>query len=329
MSTAPRQRSTCTRLACTRLAWNRLAWNRLALLVLLWGVIGLGLAGLPREAAAAAGHVTIESGGARRTAVIVERERLKLGRRPVIVVLHGGSGSGARVRRNLGLEDAIRSHNVTLVYPDAIDGHWGDTKETAQRDIDFLRTLIDQLIGNGTADRRKIFIVGSSTGGMLALRIACDRAGQAYAGVATIIANLPADIAESCQPPKPIPLMVINGTANPIMPYAGGKTTLGDSKIEVVSTDATLAAFAKADGCGDGRTTLALPDKDPRDGTRSYLDKLNGCKAPIELIRIEGGGHTIPGRFSAGTTRGQPVGAHTHDFDAAHVIWDFFRRLGA
>jgi polyhydroxybutyrate depolymerase len=296
---------------------------------LLFCLAALTSVGLSQRAAAAAAHVTIDSGGLRRTAVLVERERLKLGRRPVIVVLHGGSGSGARVRRNLGLEEAIRSRNVTLVYPDAINGHWGETKEAAQRDIDFLRTLIDRLIANGTADRRKIFLVGSSTGGMLALRIACERAGEAYAGVATIIANLPADIAESCQPPKPIPLMVINGTANPIMPYAGGTTKLSDSKVDVVSTDATLAPFAKADGCGDGRTTIALPDRDPKDGTRSYIDKLNGCKTPIELIRVEGGGHTIPGRYTAGTTRGQPVGAHTNDFDAAHLIWDFFRRLGA
>jgi polyhydroxybutyrate depolymerase len=296
---------------------------------LLFCLAGLISVGFSQRAVAAAAHVTLDSGGLRRTAVLVERERLKLGRRAVIVVLHGGSGSGARVRRNLGLEEAIRSRNVTLVYPDAINGHWGETKETAQRDIDFLRTLIDRLIANGTADRRKIFLVGSSTGGMLALRIACERAGEAYAGVATIIANLPADITESCQPPKPIPLMVMNGTANPIVPYAGGTTKLSDSKIDVVSTDATLAPFAKADGCGDGRVTIALPDKDPKDGTRSYIDKLNGCKAPIELIRVEGGGHTIPGRYTAGTTRGQPVGAHTNDFDAAHLIWDFFRRLGA
>ena len=292
-------------------------------------LVALAAAGFSQRAAAAAAHVTIDSAGLRRTAVLVERERLKLGRRPVIVVLHGGSGSGARVRRNLGLEEAIRSRNVTLVYPDAIGGHWGETKETAQRDIDFLRTLIDRLVANGTADRRKIFLVGSSTGGMLALRIACERAGEAYAGVATIIANLPADIAESCQPPKPIPLMVINGTANPIIPYSGGPAKITEGKVEVVSTDATLAPFAKADGCGEGRTTIPLPDRDPKDGTRSYIDKLNGCRAPVELIRVEGGGHTIPGRFTAGTTRGQAVGAHTNDFNAAHVIWDFFRRLGA
>jgi polyhydroxybutyrate depolymerase len=296
---------------------------------LLCCLVGFTIAGFSQHAAAAAAHVTIDSGGLRRTAVLVERERLKLGRRPVIVVLHGGSGSGARVRRNLGLEEAIRSRNVTLVYADAINGHWGETRETAQRDIDFLRTLMDRLIANGTADRRKIFLVGSSTGGMLALRIACERAGEAYAGVAILIANLPADAAESCQPPKPIPLMLINGTANPIIPYAGGPAKLSDAKVDVVSTDATLAPFAKADGCGDGRTTFALPDRDPKDGTRSYMDRLNGCKAPVELIRVEGGGHTIPGRFTAGTTRGQPVGAHTNDFDAAHVIWDFFRRLGA
>jgi polyhydroxybutyrate depolymerase len=292
-------------------------------------VAAVAILGSSEPAAAAAAHVAIESGGLRRTAVLVERERLKLGRRPVIVVLHGGSGSGARVRRNLGLEEAIRSRNVTLVYPDAIGGRWGETKETAQKDIDFLRSLVDRLVANGTADRRKIFLVGSSTGGMLALRIGCERAGEAYAGVATIIANLPADMAETCQPPKPIPLMVINGTANPIVPYAGGATKITEGKLDVVSTDATLAPFAKADGCGDGRTTVALPDKDPKDGTRSYVDRLNGCKAPVELIRVEGGGHTIPGRYTAGTTRGQPVGAHTNDFDAAHVIWDFFRRLGA
>jgi polyhydroxybutyrate depolymerase len=302
--------------------------NRFALVI--FGCCAtLASLGAGREAVAAAGRITIESGGQRRTAVLVERERLKIGRRPVIVVLHGGSGSGARVRRNLGIEEAIRSRNVILLYPDAIHGHWGDTKEAAQADMDFLRTLVDKLIANGTADRRKIFLAGSSTGGMLALRIACERAGEAYAGIATVIANLPADIAATCQPPKPIPLLVINGTANPIIPYGGGTTNLHDTKVEVVSTDATLVPFAKADGCGDGRTTVALADKDPRDGTRSYLEKLNGCKAPVELIRVDGGGHTIPGRFTAGTTRGQPVGAHANDFDAAHVIWDFFRRLGA
>ncbi|HEU0146424.1 MAG TPA: alpha/beta fold hydrolase [Bradyrhizobium sp.] len=303
--------------------------TRLVSLALLCCLAGFGGTGFADRAMAAAGHITIESGGQRRTAVLVERERLKLGRRTVIVVLHGGSGSGARVRRALGLEEAIRSRNIALLYPDAIGGHWGDTKETAQRDIDFIRTLVDQLVANGTADRRKIFLVGSSTGGMLALRIACERAGEAYAGIATIIANLPADIAESCQPPKPIPLMVINGTANPLIPYAGGKTSLPDSKIDVVSTDATLAAFSKAAGCSDNRTTTALPDRDPRDGTLSFVEKLSGCKAPIELIRVEGGGHTIPGRTGAGTTRGQPVGAHTNDFDAAYRIWEFFRKLGA
>ena len=46
------------------------------------------------------------------------------------------------------------------------------------------------------------------------------------------------------------------GTANPLMPYAGGTTKISDAKVDVVSTDATLAPFAKADGCGDGRATI-------------------------------------------------------------------------
>ena len=44
-----------------------------------------------------------------------------------------------------------------------------------------------------------------------------------------------------------------------------------------------------------GATTTVFPGKDTRDGTRAYLDKLNNCEVPVELVRIEGGGHSLPG----------------------------------
>ena len=89
----------------------------------------------------------------------------------------------------------------------------------------------------------------------------------------------------------------------------------------------SLTPFAKAAGCADTRTTTAYADRDPTDGSRAYLDKFDGCSVPVEMLRIEGGGHTIPGRY-AGNDRGLPLGAHNIDVDAAKIIWDFFKNKG-
>lgn len=167
-------------------------------------------------------------------------------------------------------------------------------------------------------------MIGVSSGGAIALRLACDDA-NAFAGVAAVLTAMPADLAASCKPSRPLPFLMIAGTADPIVPYQGGKAGWLGGKSELLSVDATLAIFAKAAGCGEGRATTAVPDRDPRE-TRAYIDKLNGCKAPIELVRIEGGGHAIPGHASsAGVNSAR--GPRNSDFDSAKIIWDFFRRL--
>ncbi len=66
-----------------------------------------------------------------RTALIVQHERLKKARRSVILVLHGGKGYGARIRRNLGLEDIVRSSGPVMVYPNALGGTWNVTTGAA------------------------------------------------------------------------------------------------------------------------------------------------------------------------------------------------------
>jgi polyhydroxybutyrate depolymerase len=119
--------------------------------------------------------------------------------------------------------------------------------------------------------------------------------------------------------------MMIAGTADPLVPFLGGKANLPDSKLELLPVQATLGVFGKAAGCGEGHTTTVFPDRDPNDGTRVFLDKLNGCAAPVELVRIEGGGHAIPGH---GNGAEAAIGPRNSDVDSAKLIWDFFRRLG-
>lgn len=277
---------------------------------------------------AADGRITVHSGGQTRSAILVQHERLKKARRPLIIVLHGGSGNGARVRHLLGLEEILHTARPVMVYPEAIGGHWAATTEAdAQRDKTFIHDLVDRLVADGIGDRRRVFLIGVSSGGMLALRLACSNQGE-WAAVSTLLISLPADLAQSCAPARPVPLIMIAGTQDPFVPFQGGLANLPDNKIELAPIMTTLNIFGKAAGCGEGHVSTLLPNRDPSDGTRVSLDKLSGCKVPVELLRVEGGGHTIPGHRGAAMGLGSSRGAYNNDIDATKYIWDFFRRFG-
>ena len=96
-------------------------------------------------------------------------------------------------------------------------------------------------------------------------------------------------------------------------------------KEEVASAEATLALFAAANDCSSQRNLKEFPDRDPDDGSRVVLERPSGCKHIVELVRIEGGGHTLPGR-PARADRGQSVGAQNRDVNVSRLIAEFVRR---
>lgn len=294
-------------------------------LIVLFSVLAAICFGLPGRAVAFSGRISVQAGGLARTALIVEHERLKKTRRPVILVLHGGKGYGVGLRRNLGLGEMMRSPGPVMVYPDAIGGKWNVTLGApAKRDSLFIRALITKLIADGIADRHRIFVVGSSSGGPMALQLACENSGL-FAGAALLIASLPEEFAASCHPTHPLRFLMIAGTADPFVPYRGGKANLIDTTAKLLPIEKTLAIFAQAAGCGTDKIVTAFPHRDPKNTTRAYLEKFKGCKVPVELARIEGGGHSIPGRWKGGE-RGKMVGPHNYDFNSATLIWELFRR---
>jgi polyhydroxybutyrate depolymerase len=299
---------------------------RLATLLVVLGLCGLAS---PPHAEAAYGRINLTVNGVKRTATLVEFERLKKRKRPVIFVLRsagGGSGAALRARRSLGLDAFARETGAIVVYPDALGGGWGRVTagQPAPDDAAFVRALANRLVQQGIASRRRLYIAGLSSGGLLAMKIACENS-DLFAGAGAFNAALPVEAATSCAPAQPVSFMLINGTADKIVPYQGGVANLPGGPREVMSSEATVGLFAKAAQC-TGKTVRPLRDRDTKDGSKIVVERWSGCKAPVSLVRVEGGGHTVPGRRTA-VVRGEQTGAQNNDTDGARMMWDFLLRL--
>jgi polyhydroxybutyrate depolymerase len=178
--------------------------------------------------------------------------------RPTIVVLHGGTLNAENAVRTTGVEPLVEREGIVAIYPDAIGGHWYDGRAVARfqwrseaaGDVAFVRMLVASLVQAGVADPHRVYVTGPSNGGMMTFRLVCE-AADLFAAAAPIIANLPADLAPSCKPARAIPTLVMNGTADPLVPYNGGEVGFRGERGRVLSTDETMKWLRKVNGCAD------------------------------------------------------------------------------
>ena len=169
-------------------------------------------------------------------------------------------------------------------------------------DVSFLRTLVADLVRRGVSDPKRIYISGLSLGGVMALRMACVDAGT-FAAIGLLIAAMSEVTGAECQPAKPLPLLAINGTADPALPYAGGLSVRGDS---VWSTERLVGFFRRLNGCTEAAQPSVLPGSHPQ---RIEIERSTKCSGGhVVVYRIVGGVHTVPPGLNAG-----------------QVLLDFFR----
>ena len=278
------------------------------------------------NASAADFRITFEMNERMRSAIISEPRRLKHVPRATIIVLHGKE-NGNRIRHRLGLDALVASSGYATVYPDALGEQWHNGLSPSggpDDDVIFLRSLINKLVTSGITDPHRVYLVGASAGGMMALRFSCEASDMVF-GTVAILANMPTSLSE-CKLTKPLPLLLMNGTADPVMPYSGGATTFKAQNGTVLSSDTTLDIFAKAAQCTGDRSARQFEDKDKEDKTIAFRETYAHCAVPVELIRVEGGGHALPGK-GKGIGPSENIGPMNRDVETNKLIWDFIRRL--
>jgi polyhydroxybutyrate depolymerase len=270
---------------------------------------------------------TAKSGLAGRTFLVHAPARPTAAPRPLVILLHGRYGTGVQVEGHSGLSAIADREGFVAVYPDGVDRSWHDKREdgpAAEQHVDdvaFVSSLIDKMIAEQDVDPKRVYVAGISNGAMMTFRLACDLS-EKIAAVGTIVGSLPENGAAACKPAHPMPLLMINGTADPLVPYGGGM--VAKDRGRVLSADATRARFAELNGCGPPAPAVTFDRVD--DDTSVTELAHTGC-AEVRLFSIVGGGHTVPGR-SENLPR-MLVGRTSRELDAIEELWKFFSRQPA
>ncbi|OAI42250.1 hypothetical protein AYO41_04535 [Verrucomicrobia bacterium SCGC AG-212-E04] len=271
--------------------------------------------------------------GRARTFVLHVPENLPRDRPvPLLLVFHGGGGQGLGTERFTRFSPIADREQFIVAYPDGLNRSWNDGRNApglfGRRDhvddIAFVTALTDSLTREFSIDPKRIFATGISNGGMFSHYLA-TRLSQRIAAIAPVVGGLAEDVALAFKVDSPVSVFIIQGTADPLVPYDGGPIAR-QARGRIVSTNEAVRRWVATDGCKSPPRTGYLPDRDPSDGCRVNWFTWTGGRdtAEVTLYRIEGGGHTWPGGPQYLPQRF--IGNVCRDFDASEVIWDFFKR---
>ncbi len=254
---------------------------------------------------------------------------------PLLIVLHGGGGTGRKMQRFLGFDDYADERGFYVAYPDSYrpsgeggNSHWNDGRGTESTsgidDVKFLLEMIAEIGRRVPLDASRVYATGASNGGMMTYRLGCETEGV-FAGIAPVIANIPEPIFASCQPAAPLDFLAVNGSADPLIPLEGGGVCedirVGCAGGQVVSQAESVGRFASTNGCDPQPQTVTLP-VEVEDGTfveqQTYVNCAGGARVVAYIVH--NGGYTWPPR------PGQlpAAGAQSRNLDATRLIVEFF-----
>jgi len=259
---------------------------------------------------------------------------------PLVIVLHGNTQTSADMIARTAWPTVARREGFGVVFPDGLNHAWADLRPNNMRagrvpplgtdDVAFIAGLVEKFVADGSADPKRVYVTGLSNGGAMTMTLVCKRA-DLFAAAASVIMSLTDDSAAACRPARPLPMLMMNGTADPLVPYKGGHGTSRFAVDGFWSAEKTLGFWRKNNGCeiaDASATDLAHRDAADR-STVTRIDSSCPSGRDVVLYRVNDGGHRMPGSQDARFPRlaNTFLGPQNHDIDGAETIWAFFKKF--
>lgn len=260
---------------------------------------------------------------------------------PVVLLLHGYGEThdalfnldGANTSAYAIWLDVAARENLVVAAPAGLADSggrpgWNDcrlesTSHEGIDDVAFLVALIDHLTQTFGVDASRVYAIGTSNGGHMALRLAEEVPDRIAAFVANAASNT---VNSRCSTSTvPVSAMFVNGTADPLMPYEGGLMVGGRGT--VASTEDTVAAWVARNQATSTPQIEAFADLDITDGCTAerFAYAAGDAGAGVELLKVTDGGHTTPSiAFRSNGPILQLLGPQNGDLEMAEEAWAFF-----
>ena len=244
---------------------------------------------------------------------------------PVVLALHAAAMNGAAMARFCGLNETADRAGFVVVYPNGTGStpfflYWdaGGVRGRPSDDVGYVAKLLDDLATVVHVDPRRVYATGMSNGAMMCYRLAAELSDR-IAAIAPVAGTM---AIETFRPRRPVPVLHFHGTKDGLVLFGGPDERI-PKNLKFLSVDASIRAWAEADGCPETPAVFEVPDL-VEDGTRVLRKSYGPGRGGSEVILyiIEGGGHTWPGR----EPRVPYLGRSTKDIAANDLIWEFFQK---
>lgn len=241
---------------------------------------------------------------------------------PLIVMLHGGGGNPDRTERVTGLTRAALRQGYAVAYPAGtgrrlLSWNAGYCCAGAARsgvdDVGFIAEVIADAQGRFDLGG-SVYVAGMSNGSMMAQTFAARNPGlvRAVAGVAGTMDS------RNVRVKAPVPALIIHGTADTMVPYAGGQGDTSLTRTDFASVDSVVRAFLAPWGTGLTKSARKIDRKDDATSV-TVTDYAKGRQVVLRLMTVEGGGHNWPGGLEPRSDMDM-----TREIDANTEILKFF-----
>ena len=259
---------------------------------------------------------------------------------PVVIMLHGGGGTGKAAATETGWASKADEAGFLAVFPDAMPPDptrpsrfrgnpqlWNDGSDrfypgqTAPDDIGFVNAMLDEMITQFAVDQRQIFVTGFSNGASMSFRIGAELSNR-IAAIAPVAGAL---WLEPLRLECPVSMIYITGTADPLNPIEGGVPRLATGHSDKIRAKPkppvrdTILKWRKALECPNTPRSTSQAN-----GVRTEIYGPGRGGAEVVYVTVEGLGHTWAGGRSL--LPEFMVGKRSDKIKATDMIWEFFQK---
>jgi polyhydroxybutyrate depolymerase len=256
---------------------------------------------------------------------------------PLLIVFHGSNQTGEKMRAFSGnvFDELVQKHGFVVVYPDGYKGHWNDarlssnfpTRKAGIDDVAFTKALINEIRAKNDIDAKRVFIAGYSNGGQMVIRLIHEWP-YSFAGAMIIAATQPvAANFQTFSRETSLPILIIHGTSDPIVPYNGGIASLWGLNPRGLGLSARETAhyYAQRNHIDSKPTTSTLEQGSKNAPLVNVEEYSETGKYSVKLVSINGGGHVVPNPYKKAVFLLGKTATHVN---SAELLRDFFQLPG-